>query len=452
MGESYEHAVVIGAGIAGLLTARVLADHFAAVTLIERDRLPDGPRSRPGTPQDRHPHGLLTRGAQVFESLFPGLRDELSAAGAPVIDFCRDVRFRFPVGSPPRMRSGILAQPVSRPLLEDVLRRRVRAMDPVTIRTGYRVTALLTDDAGRRVSGVRVVAREHRPSQDTTIAAQLVVDASGRYSRLPDWLADLGLPRPRQTTVDPGVGYATRIYLPTPGTAADGENVVQLLQHPDARRGCFATTVENGQFLVALQTAHERPPRTDEEFTAFVSSLSCGLGEAIASRRPDPSISLYSRAANRRVHYQRLRRLPAGLLAIGDAACAFNPIYGQGMAVAALEAQLLGKLLARRFRLDKLSRRFQRHLMRLTRGPWLLATASDRCWQPGRPPLAARAARWYLRRLQHLIPGTPVVFTRFARVMTMLAGPAALAHPSVALRVLFDHRRRHGAITTGRQP
>ncbi|MGO1050305.1 FAD-dependent oxidoreductase [Crossiella sp. CA198] len=441
MGARHEHAVVIGAGIAGLLAARVLADHFATVTLIERDRLPDGPTPRPGTPQDRHPHGLLTRGAEVFESLFPGLRAELRAEGAPVIDFCQDVRFRFATGLAPQLASGILAQPVSRPLLEYILRRRVRALGPVTIRTGCRVTALLPDQTGRGVRGVRVLACGDRPLQATTITAQLVVDAGGRSSRLPAWLADLGLPLPRQTTVDPGVGYATRVYLPQPGAVTGYQHLVQPLRHPDARRGCFATTVENGRLLLALHAAHERAPRTDEEFTAFVAALDPGLAEATAARQPAPEIAQYSRAVNRRVHYHRLRHWPAGLLVLGDAVCAFNPIYGQGMAVAALEARLLDRILNRRPRLTGLPRRFHRRQARLTLAPWLLAAASDRCWQPGRPPLAARAARWYLRRLQRLIPSSPTVFHRFARVLNMLDSPVALAHPSVLWRVLTAGRR-----------
>ncbi|GAA2844101.1 NAD(P)/FAD-dependent oxidoreductase [Crossiella cryophila] len=438
----HDHAVVIGAGIAGLLAARVLADHFTTVTLLERDLLPDEPASRPGTPQARHPHSLLTRGAEVFESLFPGLREELRAGGAPVIDFCQDVRFRFATGLAPQPASGILAQPVSRPLLEHLLRQRVRALGPVTIRSGCQVTALLPDHTGRRVRGVRVLARGHRPFQATTITARLVVDASGRSSRLPAWLADLGLPLPHQRTVDPGVGYATRVYLPRPGAATGHQHLVQPLRHPDARHGCFATTVENGHLLVALHAAHERPPRTDEEFTAFVATLDRGLAEATAARQPAPSIARYSYAVNRRVHYHRLRRWPDGLLALGDAVCAFNPIYGQGMAVAAMEAQLLEEMLTRQPSLDGLPRRFQRRLARLTRAPWLLASSADRCWQPGRPSLAARVARWYLRRLQRLIPSSPTVFLRFARVLNMLDSPAALAHPSVLWRVLLDHRRQ----------
>ncbi|WP_143132510.1 NAD(P)/FAD-dependent oxidoreductase [Amycolatopsis rubida] len=440
MGAGRDHAVVIGAGIAGLLAARVLAGHFATVTLIERDRLPDSPRSRPGTPQDRHPHGLLTRGAEALESLFPGLRDELAANGAPVIDFCQDVRFRFPAGSPRSMPSGILAQPVSRPLLEDVLRRRVRALGPVVVRCGYRVTGLLTDATGRQVTGIRAAVRESRPSECVTVAADLVVDASGRSSKLPDWLARLGFPVPRRSTVDPGIGYATRSYVPAPGTAPGDRNVVQMLAAPHGRRGCFATTVEHGRLLVALQAVHERPPRTDAEFAAFLGSLDGGLAEAVATRSPQPSIFRYSHAVNRRLHYHRLRRWPDGLLALGDAVCAFNPVYGQGMAVAAAEAQLLDDLLDRRAGQAGLEKRFQRRLGSLTLGPWLLATAADRGWQPGPKPLAARAALWYLRRLYFLIPRVPAVFLRFARVMTMVAGPAALAHPAVLLRVLLDRR------------
>ena len=84
-GGPHAHAVVVGAGMAGLLAARVLADHFEQVTMVDRDRLPAGPGFRRGVPQSRHLHVLLGRGLECLEQLFPGFEADLVAAGVPVV-------------------------------------------------------------------------------------------------------------------------------------------------------------------------------------------------------------------------------------------------------------------------------------------------------------------------------------------------------------------------------
>lgn len=205
-----QHAVVIGAGIAGLLAARVLSDHYAHVTVLERDDLVQTEAPRAGVPQGHHVHGLLARGAAIFEEFFPGLRQDLRQAGAPLGDFGDTVAFRFPEGWSPRTTLGISLQTFTRPLLESRLHHRVASLPTVTFRPGTSVVGLT--GSATRVTGIRTRPRLGTAPHEYIVDADLVVDASGRSSRMPEWLQALGLPRPRETVIDAHLGYATRIY------------------------------------------------------------------------------------------------------------------------------------------------------------------------------------------------------------------------------------------------
>ncbi|MER6695400.1 NAD(P)/FAD-dependent oxidoreductase [Streptomyces minutiscleroticus] len=289
------------------------------------------------------------------------------------------------------------------------------------------------------------------------LKADLVVVAAGRSSHLPTWLADLGLPHPRETVLDAPVGYASRLYDNPGGRWPDWVLMVEFLQAPSVRRGCFATRVEEGRFFVTLQgVGDDRPPHGDEGFAEFAGSLRAPLADVLAPLRPRTSPRTYALTGNRRLAYHRLRRWPDGLVALGDAVCVFNPVYGQGMSVAALEAALLREVLAPHARRAAalpgaspspspspyaslppgVTRRFQRRLARLTLEPWLLSTSTDWGWQQRAPALPHRMALWYLRGVLRASTTEPEVYTRFVRVLNMLSRPTALLHPRVVTKVL----------------
>ncbi|MEV0501583.1 NAD(P)-binding protein [Streptomyces spectabilis] len=438
-------ALVIGAGIAGLLAAHVLSRSFATVTVLERDHLPETPRPRRGVPQGRHAHALQAGGLLALEQLLPGISDDLRAAGAPRIDFCVQARLHLPYGTPPPRDSGIIIQPASRPLLESVLRERVMRTDNIRIDQGCTVTGLLSERHRHRlrVTGVRLVRRNTRaPADERSVPGNLVVDASGRASHLPDWLAALGLPRPAETVIDARVGYATRAYHLPPGRALEWSAVFQPPHAPHSPRGCFVLRVENDQLLVTLQGAGgDHPPTDPAGFDAFTASLHGDVREVLQDLVPISSAVRYARTANRRLHYDRLRPWPGGLIALGDAVCAFNPVYAQGMTVAALEALTLAALLADRTQasalpLEDLTQAFQRRVARVTAWPWQLATLPDRGWRLEPPrSLPHRGARWYLDQWQRLVPQDPRMFHDIARVTNMLASPLLLARPRHLIRV-----------------
>ncbi|MGW5119116.1 NAD(P)/FAD-dependent oxidoreductase [Streptomyces noursei] len=438
IGSDTRHAVVIGAGMAGLAAARVLSDSFEAVTLIERDTFPRESAPRAGAPQGHHVHGLLALGAEVFEGYFPGLRAELEQAGAPVWDWGEGLYAVLPNGTPPPTPMGMPIQTFSRPFLEHVLRRRVRALEPVTLRDGLTVTGLRTAGPGK-VVGVRVKGGDG----EDEIAADLVVDASGRSSRLPQWLATLGLPSPRTATVDAQVGYASRTYsYPDGQTPPPWMGVLQPLRAPDFHKGCYAIQIENNALHVTLHGAN-RPqlPHTDDEFLAFAKTLRGPVAETIAHLTPTSAVRRYARTVNRRVAYHRLAGWPDGLIALGDSVCTFNPAYGQGMTVAALEARLLEQMLSGRHTRTPLDgQAFQRRLARITASPWLMATIPDRAWEGSRPSWPVKAGNWFMNRLIDTVPQDPQLYTAFSALFHMTAGPLTLADPRLLSRVLIGPR------------
>ncbi|MGW4421581.1 NAD(P)/FAD-dependent oxidoreductase [Streptosporangium sp. NPDC004631] len=451
------HAVVIGAGIAGLAAARALSETFDQVTIVERDHLPATPVPRPGVPQGRHAHGLAARGRQVLETLFPGLGRELEAEGAPTADFCRQARLHLPAGVPPPIPSQVVIQPVSRPLLETVLRRRVAAIPGVRIIDGCAVTGLRADT--REVTGVQITRRTvAKAGGDTaTIAADLIADAGGRSSHLPGWLTAIGLPRPGERAVDARVGYASRAYHTEPGVTADWRALFELPRAPHLTRGCSVLQIEDHLLLVTLQgAAGDHPPGDHDGFERFAKSLACDLTTVVGSLRPAGGVSRYARSAAHRRLYHRLRAWPDGLIALGDSACTFNPLYAQGMTVALLEAQSLRDLLGGTTRRDLrgFSAAFQRRVGRITFWPWMLSSLADRAWTETSP--LVRAAHRYLSSYQDLAVEDATMFHDLARVTNLLAHPATFVQPRHLARILHSQlrttSRRFGAhLTTTRR-
>ena len=440
---------MIGAGIAGLLTARVLSDHFDAVTIVERDRLPEAePSPRAGAPQAGHVHGLLARGHAILEQLFPGLDAELAAAGAPLVDWTQDCWWFTFGGWKPRFPSGILTRTVSRDRLEWTIRRRVEAASRVVVLEQQEVQALLPTPGRAGVAGVLIRERGDADGASAELGADLVVDASGRGSRAPDWLAALGYARPPETTVNAFVGYASRWYAPPPGWTADWQVLTMVATPPAGKRGGIIQMIEGHQWVVTLAGAARDYPPTDEEgFRAFARSLpSPELYQAIQQAEPISPIRGYRRTENRLRHYERLGRWPAGFLVVGDAVCSLNPVYAQGMTVAALGALVLDRSLHRPWRTGYgLARRFQRDLARAQATPWLLATAEDfrhPTTEGRRPAPVSHLMHRYIDQLQLVATESPAVHRALIEVLNLIRPPVGLLAPRLAVQALMTRQRR----------
>ncbi|MFI2073940.1 FAD-dependent oxidoreductase [Streptomyces triculaminicus] len=436
----FGHAVICGGGFAGLLTAHVLTEFFDRVTIIERDRLSDGQVVRPGIPQAHHVHGMMARGAHILEEFFPGLREELRQAGAPVFDFGAAFPVLTPAGWTPRNKTGIQAQSFNRTTLEARIRARVLAHPHITLLDGHVVCGLSAPPGRTEVDGVLV--RPATAGEPTTVAADLVIDAQGRSSRLPRWLAEAGWTRPTTSVVDARYAYASRLYTQPAASPPQWVCTLQMTYAPDVPRGGAVATVDGRRWVVSLMgAAGNLPPTAPEEFEAFAAALDNPyIADAIRLGEPLSPVRCFTNLANRWHRYDHLqKRHVERLIVLGDALCTFNPVYGQGMTVAAIQATVLRDLLrARRPSgcLDGVARVFQKRAACSVRLPWLIATSSDLGWQETTPGAFTQAVRWYLARVLAHVPRNPELYRRFVLVQHMLKGPAILLSPHVLAAVL----------------
>lgn len=447
-----ERAIVLGAGLAGLLTARVLSEFFAEVVLVERDRLPDGPVPRKGVPQGHHTHALLSRGREVLEELLPGLTADLVERGAQTGDLQAEVRMYNDGHLLRRGPSDLRGIGLTRPLLEDQVRDRVRALPSISVLD--RVEVLEPVRAGDRVTGVRLRPRAEG-ADAVTLPADLVVDATGRGSHTPMWLQEQGLPRPAETAIDLGVRYTTWVFPRRPEDL-DGDR--GLLIGPTARAPRFgvAVLVEGDRWMVTAGGYRgDRAPTDLAAFRQYVTGLPApDLAHLVADLEPAEEPRAYRFQSSVRRHYERLDRFPRAFLVIGDALSSFNPIYGQGMTVAALEALALRDELAED--VAEHPRRFFRRAARIIDTPWDVAAGADLRIPavPGRRTIRVRLVNPYVAGVQAAAATDPDVGRAFLRVINMLDGPEALLRPAVVARVLAANLRtaRRGAAGSSRRP
>ena len=433
-----------------MLAARVLAEHFDRVTLIERDHLPEGTANRPGVPQARHLHFFLKRGLMAVEELFPGVKPDLLAAGSHLLDQGKDFRILYRSGWSPKVSCDLEICAFTRPLLETTIRRHLLEDSKIQIAEAREVAGLVLDESGERVAGVRVRPRGGQPGDgEETLRADFVVDVSGRGSKAPEWLRELGYATPEETVVDAFWGYATRLYEPVEGFDAEWKSLFLLNRPPYQPRAGIIQPVEGNRWIVTLAgVMHDYPPTDEEGFLKFARSLSSSeLYRAIEHARPLSKIWGYRQTANRLRHYEKLSRMPQGFVTMGDAVCSFNPVYALGMTLTCLAVlELRDSLRKGRGQVETL--KFQKRLARLAADSWALTTSEDLRWpetQGGKITPKVRLMHWYLEQVIQLLPKNEDVFRRFQEVNHMLKPTSALFHPAVlgpVLRQAFAPRRR----------
>src|SRR6202000_2030614 len=374
-----ERAVVLGASMAGLLVARVLADFFETVTVVERDALPDDPAVRRGVPQGRHVHVLLARGAQILDDLFPGLLEELVADGAPVWDDGGVSKLHLSSAGHDVARSGrIRREPKalaihmpSRPFLECHVRRRLQAMNNVTMLGGHEVTELMSTADRGRVTGVRVVDG----GAERELTADVVMDAMGRGARTPAFLDRLGYGRPAEDHVVMHTNYVSQLLRIPPGTLQ--EMLVDIGPAPDRPSGMFLTGNENNTWMFTVfGMVGRQPPHDLAGMLSFAQDYCPShLLAALRAAEPVGEVAHHRMPSSQWRRYDKMPRLPDGLLVCGDAICSFNPVYGQGMTVAALEAATLRECL--RGGGNDLPRRYFRASAKRIGVAWQMVASSD---------------------------------------------------------------------------
>ena len=439
--RSTRQAIVIGGSMAGLLAARVLSDHYDEVVVLDRDVFPETSAHRAGVPQSHHAHGLLPRGIKIIARLFPGLLASLAKAGAfharqgiPVLQITR--AGKLPT-APLSGQGEYLA--FSRVLLEWHVRAWLRDHAKVRFVPATDVTGLLTNEDHSAVTGVRVRARDG--SGDSVMLADLVVEASGRTSKLNAWLPALGYDPAPEESVNSDIGYASRFYRRPESFPAAWHGLIVNGQPPHNPRGGLILPIEHGNWHVTIGGFAGHYPPTDEAgFLDWARALpDPSLYEAIRVAQPLTPIRGYRTPNNTWRHFERLQRWPRGLMALGDAVCHYNPIYGQGMSVAALSAEALEASLGTSR--PNLEHDFQKALARVVAVPWQLATGEDLRW-PGVRLTGARAP--WTQGLKHAYGnlvlqqavGDPVVADAFLDMVLNVRSPSVLARPGVLGRVL----------------
>ena len=433
-----DRAIVIGGSIAGLLSARVLADYFERVTIIDRDILPDTPQARRGVPQSVQPHVLFTKGYRILGEFFPGIEKQLETNGALTIDWAREFQHHVEGhwGLKTDDPSNIVSITCSRYLLEWTIRQELLKLPRIDFVEQSKVTGLICDRQAEKVTGVRL-------QSNAELMGDLIVDASGRSSQAPQWLKQIGCKAPSETVVNPFLGYATRRYR-LPANLQPDWKVMLISQTPpqDTRLGYLAR-IEQGEIIATLGGyGQDFPPLNESGFLEFARSLSQpDFYRAIANAAATSPIYAHRATANRLRHYEKIK-LPTGFMALGDATCALCPVYGQGMTVSALGAKNLQTWLNKSpcNKLD--NNRFQNQLAKTNSFHWMLATSQDSRFPTtqGRKTdnlgVLNRIMAAYTNKLLSKSAVKPNLHLTFLEVAHLLRSPLALYNPLVIWQVL----------------
>lgn len=438
-------AIVLGASMAGLLAARALADFYSSVTIVERDKLPHEPANRRGVPQGRHPHMLMARAPQIIDELFPGCMQEVLDSGGMAWNDGDLSKTCLTFGNHRLAATGTIPQPstyvsyaCTRAFLDWHVRRRLRDLGNITILQGHDAGALTAAPDGSRVTGVRVTDRTD--GSQSVLEADLVVDATGRGSRAPAFLEDLGYGRPAEDKVDINLTYASMPMHIDPGTVH--QNWIVVMPKPGEPKGLVMFECENGTWMVGVCAMFgQAVPRQCDELLEFAENLAPASALATArAATPLAAVSQHRVPSNRWRRYDKMPRTPGGFLVLGDAICSFNPVYGQGMTVAAIESLTLRDCLTQGEQM--LPRRFFKQSAKTIKTAWQTAVGSDLTMPEVKSPrpLSIRITNAWIDRVLTAAETDPEVVQQLLQVIGMTEPPSRLLRPSFAYRVA---RARH---------
>lgn len=430
--KRFGRAWVLGGSVAGLLAARVLSDHYEHVFIVDREKHLGEQAPRKGAPQGRHVHAFLPRGVTALEKLFPGIFDEIIQSGATNGDLCGDAQW-CPGGHRLKRRtSDLRVIAATRPFTESFITNRVTQIPNIsflhdTVGSGFRVE-------NGRITGVKL---RNRSGAERTEDADLFVDAAGRGSQLPKWLKENGYKEPREDTITVKLHYATVRFKQS--TASDSNlKAVIIGAAPNIPRGGFAQAVEHDVLQCSM--------------AAYASDLPSDIGEFIQYAKTLPQQDLYDWVRNAepiddcvktqrvpvayRRHFDRVRGLPEGILAIGDSVCAFNPVYAQGMTVAAVEAEMLGECIGAGR--EQLAKRFFKAIRKVTGIAWQIGSTNDLGLPEviGKRSLMSRIVAKWIDCVQKVGATDAYVAERFIRVAALVDPPTSLLSPAFTWRVL----------------
>jgi 2-polyprenyl-6-methoxyphenol hydroxylase-like FAD-dependent oxidoreductase len=432
-----KQAVVIGAGMAGLAAAGALADHFERVIVLERDRLTDQAAPRAGTPQSRHLHLLLPGGQRALTDLFPHFERDLVNAGSVPLRVSRGIRMEIPgLGPLPARDFGWFLYCASRPLIELITRRQAERLTNVTMRPGCRVLEITATSDATMITGV---IYEDADGRQETLAADLVVDASGRGAPTLELLRSSGQPVPDEIVIGVDLHYTTTTFVIPRDAPTDWRGVATHPHAPERSRGGYMLPIEGNRWVLTLAgRLGERPPAEPDGFMDYARRLETQtIYNAIAHAEHQGGFERYGYPASVWRRFDRLRAFPRNLLPIGDSICRFNPVYGQGMSVAAQEARLLNQLLKGRATkpdpLAGLALAFFSESLPLVEAPWNMSAVPDLVYPEtrGERPADFESRLQYNGALMRAAVRDPAVHRLMAEVQQLLKPPSVLQDPAV---------------------
>lgn len=432
-------AVVLGGSIAGSLAARVLSEFYQDVLVVDRDKVLGVDTPRRGAPHAYHAHGLHARGHLIMEELFPGLTEELAATGVPLGDL-GELRWYFNARLLRPAHTGLVTVKAPRPVLESHIRDRVAALSNVTYLEEHDILRPVTTRDRDRVTGVLV--RRQADDSEIELPADLVVDATGRGSRTPAWLGELGYQRPEEERIRIGLAYTTRLYRPDPSWTEVIESI-NVIASPAHQRGAFFGQMGPDTCILSLTgILGDHPPTDPAGFLEFARTLPVpDVYQVVRDLEPLDEPASFGFPASIRRHYERLSRFPDGLLVIGDALCTFNPVYGQGMSVASLEAMTLRETL----RAGEVSpRAVFRALAKTVSVPWDISAGGDLDFSgvEGRRTAKVKIANGYMARMQYAATKDARITETLMRVAGLIDRPETVFKPTTLARVLRHTPRR----------
>ncbi|MBT2216865.1 glutamate synthase [Virgibacillus dakarensis] len=439
-----DRAIVIGGSIAGKLAAKALATSFRQVIILEAGSVWEEKTPRKRVPQTYHPHVLLKGGEKAIEELFPYFLDQLIEDGGIINNFTRDLKWHHFGFWKHRFQGELVMVQQSRPLLEWHLQQRINQITTIVTKYETKVEQLLPDDQHAKISGVK--ARSLQTGKEEELTADLVVDASGFGSRSIDWLKSFGQ-EVKEEKVWIKLFYATR-YFRHKGKEQDNPEWCNLLISPSFPinpYGAFIQSVEGNRFSVTFSGyANELPPKTDTEFINYAKKLPVSdVVDFLDKVEPISEINIH------KIPYQVRRRfdlasMPDGFVVIGDAHCRFDPVFGQGISVAAMEALALQRLLSADGYHEKgFSKTFHKRISKIIATPWDMAT-TEVLRHPeikGDRTMILPFKQWYSRKVYELSAVEPEVYIRLVKVMNLMRPSFLLFHPKVANAILFNNTK-----------
>ncbi|MEU9132512.1 FAD-dependent monooxygenase [Kitasatospora sp. NPDC048540] len=435
--DGYGTAVVIGGGLAGSLAAWALRGTARRIVVVERDRYPEQPAARSGTPQGHHAHLLLEGGRRALEEMLPGIGEELDARQARLVDVPADMNWLSSAGWMPRFSTGLAFVSCTRPVLDHAVLERVRTEPSIEFLEGTAVLGVLDD--GAAVTGVRLRARGAAEDEVTELPAELVVDAAGRSSGMPGWLAAAGLATAPEERVDPGVAYSSRLFHRPAGADPDQPAVYLQTKAPDQPRFGVLLPVEGGRWLVTVGGMRGAEPAPGEAgFAAALDALRDPiLRDLLVDAEPAGEVRGFRPGPGVRRHYER--SAPEGLVAVGDAACTFNPVYGQGISTAVFGARALREAVRAHGIGRAGAREARRKVAAAAADAWLMSSSEDvrfPATEGGPSGAAVRIQHRYLDRVIARAAVDEKVCAAFVAVMGLTEAPTTLFHPKVLWPVL----------------